>query len=64
MLLVQGLGAPVGSVIVGPAAFVHKAHKIRKQLGGGMRQVSTWHGVLFLRLRWVLSRRIPAIKPH
>ncbi len=30
----------MGSLMVGPAAFIHKAHKIRKQLGGGMRQVS------------------------
>lgn len=34
----QGLGAPVGSVIVGPAAFVKRAHRLRKMLGGGLRQ--------------------------
>lgn len=36
--LSKGLGAPVGSVIVGPAAFIEKARKVRKMLGGGMRQ--------------------------
>lgn len=38
--LSKGLGAPVGSVIVGPVAFIHRVHKLRKQLGGGMRQVA------------------------
>lgn len=36
--LSKGLGAPVGSMIVGTAAFIAKARKIRKMLGGGMRQ--------------------------
>lgn len=36
----QGLGAPVGSIIVGSAEFIHKAHRMRKLLGGAMRQVA------------------------
>ena len=36
--LSKGLCAPVGSVICGSEAFIHRAHRIRKQLGGGMRQ--------------------------
>jgi threonine aldolase len=36
--LSKGLSAPVGSVICGSEEFIHKAHRIRKQLGGGMRQ--------------------------
>ena len=36
--LSKGLGAPVGSLICGTAAFVHEAHRARKLLGGGMRQ--------------------------
>lgn len=36
--LSKGLGAPVGSVLVGPAAFIKKARRVRKVLGGGMRQ--------------------------
>ena len=34
----QGLCAPVGSVLCGSHDFIHRAHRIRKQLGGGMRQ--------------------------
>ena len=36
--LSKGLGAPVGSVLLGSAATIHKARRIRKVLGGGMRQ--------------------------
>ncbi|MBN2000146.1 low-specificity L-threonine aldolase [candidate division KSB1 bacterium] len=37
--LSKGLGAPVGSLIVGSSAFIEKAHRARKIFGGGMRQV-------------------------
>ncbi|KAK9292371.1 hypothetical protein L1049_020338 [Liquidambar formosana] len=37
--LSKGLGAPVGSVIVGSKSFIVKAKRLRKTLGGGMRQV-------------------------
>jgi threonine aldolase len=36
--LSKGLGAPVGSVLCGSGAFVKKARRWRKVLGGGMRQ--------------------------
>lgn len=36
--LSKGLGAPVGSVLCGTAGFIEKAHRMRKQVGGGMRQ--------------------------
>ncbi|MCB9162580.1 MAG: low-specificity L-threonine aldolase [Caldilineaceae bacterium] len=36
--LSKGLGAPVGSVVVGDAAFIRRARRMRKQVGGGMRQ--------------------------
>jgi threonine aldolase len=36
--LSKGLCAPVGSVLCGSRAFIHQARRIRKQLGGGMRQ--------------------------
>jgi threonine aldolase len=36
--LSKGLSAPVGSVLCSSAEFIYKAHRIRKQLGGGMRQ--------------------------
>ncbi|RDW83054.1 threonine aldolase-like protein [Coleophoma crateriformis] len=34
----KGLGAPVGSILVGSKAFIKQARWIRKSLGGGMRQ--------------------------
>ncbi len=36
--LSKGLAAPVGSLLVGPAAFITRARKYRKMVGGGMRQ--------------------------
>ncbi len=36
--LSKGLGAPVGSVLVGPKDFICEAHRWRKTCGGGMRQ--------------------------
>lgn len=36
--LSKGLSAPVGSVLCGSREFIIKAHRLRKQLGGGMRQ--------------------------
>ncbi|HEX4999811.1 MAG TPA: GntG family PLP-dependent aldolase [Terriglobia bacterium] len=36
--LSKGLGAPVGSVIVGAREFIERCRSIRKMLGGGMRQ--------------------------
>ncbi len=36
--LSKGLGAPVGSVLAGPADVIARAHRVRKMLGGGMRQ--------------------------
>ena len=37
--LSKGLGAPVGSMVVGSNAFIEKARIYRKMFGGGMRQV-------------------------
>jgi threonine aldolase len=34
----KGLGAPVGSVVCGSRAFVERARRVRKMVGGGMRQ--------------------------
>ena len=34
----KGLGAPVGSALCGSRDFIHRAHRIRKMAGGGMRQ--------------------------
>jgi threonine aldolase len=34
----KGLGAPVGSALVGGTEFIHRARRFRKMWGGGMRQ--------------------------
>jgi threonine aldolase len=36
--LSKGLGAPVGSVLVGSRTFIAEARRVRKVMGGGMRQ--------------------------
>ncbi|RFC53933.1 threonine aldolase family protein [Brumimicrobium aurantiacum] len=36
--LSKGLGAPVGSVLIGTKDFIHRARRARKVMGGGMRQ--------------------------
>lgn len=37
----KGLGAPVGAMLVGDQAFIERAHRWRKMLGGGMRQIGS-----------------------
>ncbi len=37
--LSKGLGAPVGSLLLGSKAFIDRATRLRKMVGGGMRQV-------------------------
>ena len=39
--LSKGLGAPVGSLLLGDATFIKKARRIRKVFGGGMRQAGS-----------------------
>lgn len=34
----KGMGCPMGSVLIGSAAFIKSARRIRKKLGGGLRQ--------------------------
>lgn len=36
--LSKGLGTPVGSLLIGNADFIKKARRVRKVMGGGMRQ--------------------------
>jgi threonine aldolase len=38
LCLSKGLGAPVGSLVMGSKEFIATAHRFRKQFGGGMRQ--------------------------
>lgn len=37
--LSKGLGAPVGSVLIGDQPFIAEARRVRKAMGGGMRQI-------------------------
>ena len=37
--LSKGLGAPVGSIVCASAEWIRRIHRIRKMMGGGMRQV-------------------------
>jgi len=39
MCFSKGLGAPVGSILIGPGDLIRRARRARKQWGGGMRQV-------------------------
>jgi threonine aldolase len=39
--LSKGLGAPVGSILLGKKSFIDKARRVRKVFGGGMRQAGT-----------------------
>ena len=34
----KGLGCPIGSILIGPSAFIRQARRVRKVFGGGMRQ--------------------------
>ncbi|RYY64419.1 MAG: aminotransferase class I/II-fold pyridoxal phosphate-dependent enzyme [Chitinophagaceae bacterium] len=38
LCLSKSLGAPVGSLLLGPADFIRKSRRVRKVFGGGMRQ--------------------------
>lgn len=38
LCLSKGLGAPVGSILAGTEEFIYNAKRLRKSLGGGMRQ--------------------------
>src|SRR4030095_8015480 len=39
MCFSKGLGAPIGSILVGEAGAIRVARRVRKRWGGGMRQV-------------------------
>lgn len=54
--LSKGLGAPVGSVLVGPADFIRKARRLRKALGGGMRQAGVIAAAGLVALEEVMPR--------
>jgi threonine aldolase len=52
--LSKGLGAPVGSVLLGPEAFIEQGKRWRKMLGGGMRQA----GVIAAAAQYALEHNV------
>jgi threonine aldolase len=54
--LSKGLCAPVGSVIVGSKEFIRRAHRVRKSLGGGMRQGGILAAAGLISLRQMTQR--------
>ncbi|MGI5237138.1 threonine aldolase family protein [Dactylosporangium sp. CA-139066] len=55
--LSKGLGAPVGSLVVGSAERIAAARKLRKRMGGGMRQA----GILAAAGLYALRNNIPRL---
>lgn len=55
--LSKGLASPVGSVLCGSNEFIKKAHRIRKMLGGGMRQA----GILAAAGLVALEKMVPRL---
>jgi threonine aldolase len=54
----KGLGAPIGSIVIGDAPFIERARKYRKIFGGGMRQV----GVLAAAAAYALDHNVERLK--
>ncbi len=54
--LSKGLAAPVGSVIVGSRAFIAEARRMRKVVGGGMRQVGVLAAAGIVALEQMVDR--------
>jgi threonine aldolase len=53
----KGLGAPIGSMVLGSAEFVEKARRERKLFGGGMRQV----GIIAAAALYAVKSNIPRL---
>ena len=54
----KGLGAPVGSIVVGDREFIKRAHFYRKAYGGGIRQ----GGILAAAALYALEHHLPLLK--
>ena len=54
----KGLGAPVGSAVVGSAAMIERVHKWRKVFGGGMRQA----GIIAAGALYALEHNVERLK--
>ena len=56
----KGLGAPIGSMLMGSKDFITEAREFRKKLGGGMRQV----GIIASAARYAIENRNNLIQDH
>ncbi|HEY1349507.1 MAG TPA: GntG family PLP-dependent aldolase [Ktedonobacteraceae bacterium] len=54
--LSKGLSAPVGSLVVGSQAFIKRVHRVRKLLGGGMRQAGIFAAAGVVALQEMVER--------
>jgi threonine aldolase len=54
--LSKGLSAPVGSVLCGSNEFINRARRVRKQLGGGMRQAGVLAAAGIVALETMIER--------
>lgn len=54
----KGLGAPIGSLLVGSKGLIDEARKWRKMLGGGMRQA----GIIAVACEYALENNIPRLR--
>ena len=56
----KGLGAPIGSMLMGDKDFISEAREFRKKLGGGMRQV----GIIASAARFAIENRNNLLEDH
>ncbi|MCG7560176.1 low-specificity L-threonine aldolase [Pseudoalteromonas sp. McH1-42] len=56
--LSKGLGAPIGSLLLGSKALINKARRLRKMLGGGMRQA----GILAAAGQYALENNVERLR--
>jgi threonine aldolase len=54
--LSKGLSAPVGSIVVGNRAFIKRVHRMRKLMGGGMRQAGIFAAAGIIALEQMVER--------
>lgn len=57
LCLSKGLGAPAGSLLIGERPLIDRARRLRKMLGGGMRQV----GLLAAAGRYALANHVDGL---
>ncbi|KAK0534231.1 hypothetical protein OC842_002703 [Tilletia horrida] len=58
LCLSKGLGAPMGTVLVGNKAFIHRVRHLRKMYGGGLRQT----GPVVAAARVAIEQHFPRLK--